>query len=153
MRRWIPSLSWLLIALLVLTLCLLSGCRSSRPADAGPAPDPRSAELGEQLLAAFRDRDYDGFAALVPEPCRAETPEPAFRSATENLARQFGSITSWRYLGEAETPGFRQLLWLVRFERSPAAPGKADAIRRELLFRLLTGDTGSEVKIAGFGFL
>ena len=153
MRRWIPSLSWLLIALLVLTLCLLSGCRSSRPADAGPAPDPRSAELGEQLLAAFRDRDYDGFAALVPEPCRAETPEPAFRAATENLSRQFGSITGWRCLGEAETPGFRQLLWLVGFERPRSAPEHPGTVRRELLFRLLTGDTGDGVKIAGFGFL
>ena len=138
MHRWIPSLTWLLIAVLVLTICLLSGCRSS-DVPAGSASERASKEQGERLLAAFRDRDYAAFAALVPESCRAETPEPAFRTATENLSRQFGAITGWRFLGEAETPGFRQLLWLVGFERSRAAPEKSGVVRRELIFRLLTG--------------
>lgn len=153
MKRWLKPLTWLLIVALVLAFCLLSaGCRST-PAPAA-ATDRTSAELGEKLLGAFRDRDYAAFAALVPESCRAETPEPAFRASTERLTAQFGKITGWRYLGEAETPGFRQLLWLVGFERPARGPaGKSETVRRELIFRMLTGETPDGVKIAGFGFL
>ena len=154
MHRRIPSLGWLLFAVIVLTLCLLSGCRSADPGDTA-APERASRELGERLLAAFRDRDYAAFDELVPESCRASTPETAFRAATEKLTDQFGRIIGWRCLGEVETPGFRQLLWLVRFERPRRhpAPGEPETVRRELIFRLLTGETADGTKIAGFGFL
>lgn len=155
MHRRIPSLGWLLFAVIVLTLCLLSGCRSAdRSAAAGS--ERASHELGERLLAAFRDRDYAAFVLLVPESCRAATPETAFREATGKLTEQFGEITGWRFLGEAETPGFRQLLWLVGFERPrrhPSSEKPNETVRRELLFRLLTGESADGTKIAGFGFL
>ena len=147
MHRRIPSLGWLLFAVIVLTLCLLSGCRSAdRSASAGS--ERASHELGERLLAAF--------TLLVPESCRASTPETAFREATGKLTEQFGEITGWRFLGEAETPGFRQLLWLVGFERPrrhPSSEKPNETVRRELLFRLLTGESADGTKIAGFGFL
>jgi len=155
MHRGIPSLTWLLIAVLVLTLCLLSGCRSADHVADPAAPERASRELGERLLAAFRDRDHAAFDELVPESCRASTPETAFRAATEKLTDQFGRIIGWRCLGEVETPGFRQLLWLVRFERPRRrpAPGEPETVHRELIFRLLTGETADGTKIAGFGFL
>ena len=156
MKRRFRLLTWLLIAVLIIAFCLLSGCRSADPAAAPDASERASHELGERLLAAFRDRDYAAFALLVPESCRDATPETAFRAATEKLTEQFGGITGWRFLGEAETPGFRQLLWLVGFERPRRhpAPGKPnEAVRRELLFRLLTGESADGTKIAGFGFL
>ena len=151
-QRWLEPLTWLLIAAILFAFCLLTGCRSADP-PADAAADRASKELGERLLAAFRDRDYAAFAALAPDSCRDRTPETEFRAATENLEKQFGGISGWRFLGEAETPGFRQLLWLVGFERPRAAPEKSGTVRRELIFRLLTGETADGVKIAGFGFL
>lgn len=153
MKRWLKPLTWLLIAAMLLTFCLLAaGCRSAVPS-AAAAPESVSKELGERLLAAFRDSDYAAFAALAPDSCRNRTPEADFHAATERLEKQFGKISGWRFLGEAETPGFRQLLWLVGFERPGAAPEKSDTVRRELIFRMLTGETADGVKIAGFGFL
>ena len=154
MNRWIRPLTWLLIVALAVAVCLLSGCRSAAAPGDASASLRASRELGEKLLRAFRDRDYGAFAALAPDSCRDQVPETAFRASTERLAKQFGKITGWRYLGEAETPGFRQLLWLVGFERpARAAAGKTDPVRRVLIFRMLTGATPDGVKIAGFGFL
>lgn len=147
-------LTWLLIAAFLLAVILAAGCRCAEPDAKSPSPRLASEKLGETLLAAFRDRDYAAFDAAAPESCRERVSKREFDASTEKLSKEFGDITGWRLLGEAETPGFRQLLWLVAFERP--ARGKAagsGTVRRELLFRLLTGETGDGVKIAGFGFL
>ena len=153
MLTWL--LTWLLIAAFLLAVALSSGCRSAETvAETRSASFRASEKLGDQLLAAFRDRDYAAFDAAAPKSCRDRVSKREFDGSTEKLAKEFGVITGWRLLGEAETPGFRQLLWLVSFEQpARGAAAGSKTVRRELLFRLLTGETGDGVEAAGFGFL
>lgn len=110
----------------------------------------RSVELGNNILAAFRDEDYAKLKKNIPGPLQTKLTEKDFRTSCANWRDSLGRIKDFDYVLELDTPAVRNLIWRVEFERE-AANGKE--VEQDMLFRLVTGNVDDETCVLSCGFL
>ncbi len=110
----------------------------------------KSVNLGNNILAAFRDEDFSRLKKNVPGPLQTKMTEKDFRTSCANWRDSLGKIKDFDYVLELDTPAVRNLIWRVEFERD-AADGKE--VEQDMLFRLVTGKVDDEVCVMSCGFL
>lgn len=110
----------------------------------------RSVELGNNILASFRDEDFAKLRKNIPGPLQTKMTEKDFRTSCANWCDSLGRIKDFDYVLELDTPAVRNLIWRVEFERE-AANGKE--VEQDMLFRLVTGKVDDEVNVLSCGFL
>ena len=110
----------------------------------------RSVELGNNILAAFRDEDFAHLKENLPGPLQSKMTEKDFRTSCKNWRDTLGKIKDYDYVLELETPAVRNLIWKVEFERDTT---DGDEVEQDMLFRLVTGNVDDETCVLSCGFL
>ena len=110
----------------------------------------RSVELGNNILAAFRDEDFGRLRKNIPGPLQTKMTEKDFKTSCANWRDSLGRIKDFDYVLELDTPAVRNLIWRVEFERD-TADGKE--VEQDMLFRLVTGKVDDETCVMSCGFL
>ena len=110
----------------------------------------RSIELGNNILAAFRDEDFAHLRENIPGPLQTKMTEKDFKTSCTNWRGTLGKIRDYEYVLELDTPAVRNLIWKVGFERD-ATDG--DEVEQDMLFRLVTGEVDDETCVLSCGFL
>ena len=110
----------------------------------------RSVELGNNILASFRDEDYAKLRKNIPGPLQSKMTEKDFRTSCGNWHDTLGKIKDFDYVLELDTPAVRNLIWKVGFER---ADDDGDEVEQDVLFRLVTGNVDDEMCVLSCGFL
>ena len=110
----------------------------------------RSVELGNNILAAFRDEDFAHLRENIPGPLQSKMTEKDFRTSCKNWRDSLGRIRDCEYKFELETPAVRNLVWKVGFERDGS---DGDPVEQDMLFRLVTGNVDGETEVLSCGFL
>ncbi len=132
------------------------GCSNLSSTDSkstSAAAEKEEAVIGDRILGAIRDKNYPEFHALIGQGAFAkEMAEKDFNTSCEQFKKQFGRIIQFSFLTELKTPGVKNLIWRVTFER-PSANTGGDPIRQELLFRLVTAELEGKAEVIGMGFL
>ena len=77
----------------------------------------RSVELGNNILASFRDEDFAKLKENIPGPLQSKMTEKDFRTSCGNWRDTLGKIKDYDYVLELNTPAVRNLIWRVEFER------------------------------------
>ena len=110
----------------------------------------RSVELGNNILAAFRDEDYAKLKKNIPGPLQTKMTEKDFKTSCTNWRDTLGKIKDYDYVTELETPAVRNLIWRVEFERDDS---DGHEVEQDMLFRLVTGNVDDETCVLSCGFL
>ena len=110
----------------------------------------RSVELGNNILAAFRDEDFAKLRKNIPGPLQSKMTEKDFKTSCDNWRDTLGTIRDYDYVLELDTPAVRNLIWKVGFERDA---DDGDEIEQDMLFRLVTGNVDGETCVLSCGFL
>ena len=110
----------------------------------------RSVELGNNILAAFRDEDFAHLKQNIPGPLQSKMTEKDFKTSCDNWRGSLGKIKDYDYVLELDTPAVRNLIWRVGFER---AADDGDEVEQDMLFRLVTGNVDGETCVLSCGFL
>ena len=110
----------------------------------------RSVELGNNILAAFRDEDYAKLKKNIPGPLQTKMTEKDFKTSCKNWRDTLGKIKDFDYVLELETPAVRNLIWKVGFERDNT---DGNEVEQDMLFRLVTGNVDDETCVLSCGFL
>ena len=118
--------------------------------DPGDAELARSVELGNNILAAFRDEDYAKLKKNIPGPLQTKMTEKDFKTSCTNWRDTLGKIKDYDYVTELETPAVRNLIWRVEFERDDS---DGHEVEQDMLFRLVTGNVDDETCVLSCGFL
>ena len=109
-----------------------------------------SVELGNNILASFRDEDYAKLRKNIPGPLQTKMTEKDFRTSCGNWRDTLGRIKDYDYILELDTPAVRNLIWRVEFERDTT---DGDKVEQDMLFRLVTGNVDDETCVLSCGFL
>ena len=109
-----------------------------------------SVNLGNNILASFRDEDYTKLRKNIPGPLQTKMTEKDFKTSCNNWRDTLGKIKDFDYVLELDTPAVRNLIWRVEFERD-TADGKE--VEQDMLFRLVTGKVDDETCVMSCGFL
>ena len=135
---------------LFLAACVVVEKDEFNAVDPDDAELARSVELGNNILAAFRDEDYAKLKKNIPGPLQTKMTEKDFRTSCANWRDTLGKIRDYDYILELDTPAVRNLIWRVEFEREGANGKEVD---QDMLFRLVTGKVDDEVNVLSCGFL
>ena len=130
-----------LVCLLSLVACVVVEKDEFYAVDPDDAELTRSVELGDNILAAFRDEDYAKLKRNIPGPLQTKMTEKDFRTSCDNWRDTLGKIKDYDYVLELDTPAVRNLIWRVGFERDNA---EGDEVEQDMLFRLVTGKVDDE---------
>ena len=109
-----------------------------------------SVNLGNNILASFRDEDYTKLRKNIPGPLQTKMTEKDFKTSCGNWRDTLGRIKDFDYVLELDTPAVRNLIWRVEFERDTT---DGDKVEQDMLFRLVTGKVDDEVCVMSCGFL
>ena len=110
----------------------------------------RSVELGNNILASFRDEDFAKLRKNIPGPLQTKMTEKDFKTSCANWRDSLGRIKDYDYVLELDTPAVRNLIWSVEFERDTT---DGDKVEQDMLFRLVTGNVDDETCVLSCGFL
>ena len=110
----------------------------------------RSVELGNNILASFRDEDFAKLRKNIPGPLQSKMTEMDFKTSCNNWRDTLGKIKDFDYVLELDTPAVRNLIWRVEFERDTT---DGDEVEQDMLFRLVTGKVDDETCVLSCGFL
>ena len=110
----------------------------------------RSVELGNNILASFRDEDFAKLRKNIPGPLQTKMTEKDFKTSCANWRDTLGTIKDFDYVLELDTPAVRNLIWRVEFERDTT---DGDKVEQDMLFRLVTGNVDDETCVLSCGFL
>lgn len=142
---------FLYISVPLFILFILSGCVSGTKSlqqtqDTGYL-------IGEKILDSIRKKDYAQLSGTLARYGGPLLSEEQYLHSEKEFSSQFGSIVSFRYLTELQTPGVRNFLWIVTLEKQSLLQ-KEKKIHQELLFRLVIAENRKEGKvwILGMGF-
>ena len=144
------SAAFVLLCALCLVACVVVEKDEFEALDPDDADLARSVELGNNILAAFRDEDYTKLKRNLPGPLSSKMTEKDFKTSCGNWRDTLGKIRDYDYVLELDTPAVRNLIWKVGFERD-AADG--DEVEQDMLFRLVTGNVDDETCVLSCGFL
>lgn len=110
----------------------------------------RSVELGNNILASFRDEDFGRLKKNIPGPLQTKMTEKDFKTSCANWRDTLGRIKDYDYILELDTPAVRNLIWRVEFERDTT---DGNEVEQDMLFRLVTGNVDDETCVLSCGFL
>ena len=110
----------------------------------------RSVELGNNILASFRDEDFAKLRKNIPGPLQTKMTEKDFKTSCGNWRDTLGKIRDYDYVLELDTPAVRNLIWKVGFERDDS---DGNEVEQDMLFRLVTGNVDDETCVLSCGFL
>ena len=110
----------------------------------------RSVELGNNILASFRDEDFGKLKKNIPGPIQTKMTEKDFKTSCANWRDTLGKIKDYDYVLELDTPAVRNLIWRVEFERDDS---DGNEVEQDMLFRLVTGNVDDETCVLSCGFL
>ena len=136
--------------LLSLAACVVVEKDEFNAVDPDDAELIRSVELGNNILASFRDGDFAKLRRNIPGPLQSKMTEKDFKTSCGNWRDTLGRIRDYDYVLELDTPAVRNLIWRVEFERDTA---DGDEAEQDMLFRLVTGKVDDEVNVLSCGFL
>ena len=148
--KQIRNLVFWLLCLLSLAACVVVENDDFAISDPEEADLARSIELGNNILAAFRDEDFAKLKQNIPGPLQSKMTEKDFKTSCGNWRDTLGKIRDYDYVLELETPAVRNLIWKVGFERD-GSDGKP--VEQDMLFRLVTGNVDGETCVLSCGFL
>ena len=146
--KQVISAAFALLCGLCLAACVVVDEKVAVHAD--EASLERSVELGNNILAAFRDEDFAHLQKNIPGPLQTKMTEKDFRTSCKNWRDTLGTIKDYDYVLELDTPAVRNLIWKVGFERNDT-DGKE--VEQDMLFRLVTGNVDDETCVLSCGFL
>ena len=149
MKQLIPAVLGLVCGLL-LAACVVVEKDEFDMTDPEEADLARSVELGNNILAAFRDEDFAKLRKNIPGPLQSKMTEKDFKTSCGNWHDTLGKIRDYDYVLELDTPAVRNLIWKVGFERDA---DDGDEIEQDMLFRLVTGNVDGETCVLSCGFL
>ena len=109
-----------------------------------------SVNLGNNILASFRDEDYAKLRKNIPGPLQTKMTEKDFKTSCANWRDTLGKIKDYDYVLELDTPAVRNLIWRVEFERDDT---DGNEVEQDMLFRLVTGKVDDETCVMSCGFL
>ena len=139
-----------LVCSFFLAACVVVEKDEFNAVDPGDADLARSVELGNNILASFRDEDFAKLRKNIPGPLQTKMTEKDFRTSCGNWRDTLGKIRDYDYVLELDTPAVRNLIWKVGFERDA---DDGDEIEQDMLFRLVTGNVDGETCVLSCGFL
>ena len=139
-----------LVCSFFLAACVVVEKDEFNAVDPGDADLARSVELGNNILAAFRDEDFAKLRKNIPGPLQTKMTEKDFRTSCGNWRDTLGKIRDYDYVLELETPAVRNLIWKVGFERNDT---NGNEVEQDMLFRLVTGNVDDEVCVMSCGFM
>ena len=148
--KQIRYLVFWLFCLLSLVACVVVEDDDFTVSDPEEADLARSVELGNNILASFRDEDFAKLKRNIPGPLQSKMTEKDFRTSCGNWRDTLGKIRDFDYVLELDTPAVRNLIWKVGFERDA---DDGDEIEQDMLFRLVTGNVDGETCVLSCGFL
>lgn len=149
MTRILIAASCLVFAF-VLVACVVVEKDDFNVVDPDDAELIRSVELGNNILASFRDEDFAKLRKNIPGPLRSKMTEKDFRTSCGNWRGTLGKIKDFDYVLELDTPAVRNLIWKVGFERDDS---DGNEVEQDMLFRLVTGNVDGETCVLSCGFL
>ena len=138
------------LCLLSLAACVVVEKDDFEDVDPDDAELARSVELGNNILASFRDEDYAKLRKNIPGPLQSKMTEKDFKTSCANWRDTLGKIKDYDYVLELDTPAVRNLIWRVEFERDTT---DRDEVEQDMLFRLVTGNVDDETCVLSCGFL
>ena len=144
------SAAFALLCGLCLAACVVVEKDEFDVVDPDDAELVRSVELGNNILASFRDEDFAKLRKNIPGPLQTKMTEKDFRTSCGNWRDTLGHIRDFDYVLELETPAVRNLIWRVGFERNDT---DGDEVEQDMLFRLVTGNVDGETCVLSCGFL
>ena len=139
-----------LFCLLSLAACVVVEKDEFDAVDPDDAELVRSVELGNNILASFRDEDFAKLRKNIPGPLQTKMTEKDFKTSCGNWRDTLGKIRDYDYVLELDTPAVRNLIWRVEFERDTT---DGDEVEQDMLFRLVTGKVDDETCVLSCGFL
>ena len=148
--RQIISAAFTVLCCLVFAACVVVEADDIDVSDPEEASLARSVELGNNILASFRDEDFAKLKRNIPGPLQTKMTEKDFKTSCDNWRDSLGHIKDYAYEFELETPAVRNLIWKVGFERDDS-DGKP--VEQDMLFRLVTGKVDDETEVLSCGFL
>ena len=144
------SAAFVLLCGLCLAACVVVEDDDFDVSEPDEADLARSVELGNNILAAFRDEDYAHQRQNIPGPLQTKMTEKDFKTSCKNWRDTLGKIRDFDYVLELETPAVRNLIWRVGFERNDT---DGNEVEQDMLFRLVTGKVDDETCVLSCGFL
>ena len=139
-----------LLGALCLAACMVVEKNKYDVQGADEADLARSVELGNNILASFRDEDFAHLKQNIPGPLQTKMTEKDFKTSCRNWRDTLGKIKDYDYVLELETPAVRNLIWRVGFERDDS---DGNEVEQDMLFRLVTGNVDDETCVLSCGFL
>ena len=149
MTRILIAASCLVFAF-ALVACVVVEKDEFNVVDPDDAELARSVELGNNILASFRDGDFAKLRRNIPGPLQTKMTEKDFKTSCDNWRDTLGKIKGYDYVLELDTPAVRNLIWKVGFERDTT---DGDEVEQDMLFRLVTGNVDDETCVLSCGFL
>ena len=144
------SAAFALLCGLCLAACVVVEENKYDVQGADEADFARSVELGNNILAAFRDEDFAHLQKNIPGPLQTKMTEKDFKTSCANWRDTLGRIKDYEYVLELDTPAVRNLIWKVGFERDDS---DGNEVEQDMLFRLVTGQVDDETCVLSCGFL
>ena len=139
-----------LVCSLSLAACVVVEKDEFNVIDPDDAELARSVELGNNILASFRDEDFGKLKKNLPGPLQTKMTEKDFKTSCANWRDTLGKIKDFDYVLELDTPAVRNLIWRVEFERDDT---DGNEVEQDMLFRLVTGKVDDETCVLSCGFL
>ena len=148
--KQIRNLGFWLLCLLSLAACVVVEENKYDVQGADEVDLARSVELGNNILAAFRDEDFARLRENIPGPLQTKMTEKDFKTSCGNWRDTLGTIRDYDYVLELDTPAVRNLIWKVGFGRDDS---DGNEVEQDMLFRLVTGNVDDETCVLSCGFL
>ncbi len=136
--------------LISLAACVVVEKDDFEDVDADDTMLVESVNLGNNILASFRDEDFAKLRKNIPGPLQTKMTEKDFRTSCGNWRDTLGKIRDYDYVLELDTPAVRNLIWKVGFERDDT---DGNEVEQDMLFRLVTGNVDDETCVLSCGFL
>ena len=138
------------LVLICLGLSLLWGCASvDEEAVVRRKVFEAEKRIGEEMIEAFRKRDFERFVRRFPSGGHGKYGREQFEQEQREAASRLGEIVSYRFLTQLELEPAHHLVWAVRFESRTL---KGDPIYREAIFSIVVGEVDGQRRVFLFGF-
>ena len=136
----------------VLAVLLFSGCASVMSVEEQSELQRSMAKeqkMGEDMLEAFRKRDFDAYTRYIPAGGKQVYGKTEFEKEQREIASRMGKIESYRFLTRLEMEPVHQLVWAVRFKSFNL---KGEPVFREALYCIVVGEVDESRRVFLFGF-
>lgn len=117
------------------------------------APVPEK-KMGEKLVRALIENDSKAFLKELPENLIQDFGKKDFEKTRNSMVKELGEPVSYTFIRNMAHPVAKISLWVIRFERTPAATTntKEKRLVMEVLFRVVYGKMDGKDTLLSFNF-